>query len=103
MSIRKPLEDGKVLGLRTGSEYDSIEVHSYGRWPETRVRTIAPAGDFNLKIIAPNGRTYDVQLDGNALRVSTSEGSIWVHPKADNLVELVNLTPFERDVEERLR
>ena len=38
--MSKSLEPGKVLAVN--GEYDSIEVHDYGRYPETLVRTIAP-------------------------------------------------------------
>lgn len=97
---RKPDPDS---GLVLKSEWapDSIVVRNYGRYPDHDVATYP--GNHLVVLIAPNGRLYQVSLEGNALRVSAREGGIWVRPKADNVVEVVNLTPFERDVERAMQ
>ena len=102
MNARKPNrlhpQDGKVLNPRLGSDYNTVEVHNFGRYPDTKLHT--HDGDVTVDFIAPNGRAYRVHLVGNRLHVAATEGGIYVRPKADNLVEVVNLTPFERDVED---
>lgn len=72
---------------------NTVEVHDYGRHPETLIHT--HEGHVSVRFVAPNGRLYGVRLDGNKLRVASLEGGIYVRPKADNVVEVVNLTPFE--------
>ena len=99
MNTRKPIAPGMVLN--SSSIPDTIEVHDYGQFPVTLTHT--QAGDGLVKFIAPNGRIYSARLEGNRLRVSAQEGGIYVRPKGDNVVEVVNLTPFERDTEEGMQ
>lgn len=91
----KPATPNKVLN--TEFDDDTIVVRDYGRHPDMTVATYP--GHDQVEFIAPNGRLYSVCLEGNALRVSSREGGIYVRPKADNVVEVFNVTPFEREVE----
>ena len=88
----------KPVGSRNASTTpNTVEVHDYGRHPNTLLHT--HEGETDVHFIAPSGRIYRVRLDGNKLRVSSNEGGIWVRPKADNVVEVANLTAFEHATE----
>jgi hypothetical protein len=95
LPMPKPTDPKTVL--KTEFEADSIVVRDFGRHPDPVVAT--HPGHDQVEFIAPNGRLYSVRLEGNALRVSSREGGIYVRPKADNVVEVFNVTHFEREVE----
>jgi hypothetical protein len=93
---RRPIKPGEAL--RTEYAPNTVVVRDLGRYPDFDVATYP--GTHDVSFVAPNGRLYQVRLEGNKLRVSAREGGIYVRPKADNMVEVINVTPFERELDE---
>lgn len=95
-----PEQAAARLKFRADFPPDSIVVQDYGKHPDTVVAKYD--GNHVVSLVAPNGRIYMVRLEGNVLRVSSREGGIFVKPQASNVVEVFNLTPFERELQRGL-
>lgn len=95
-----PEQEAAQLKFRAEFPLNSIVIQDYGKYPDTIVATLP--GEHVVNLVAPNGRIYQVRLEGNSLRVNSREGGILVKPQAANVVEVINLTSLERAAERGL-